>query len=135
MGMRYSASTFTGALRIASSGLPRGFGGGALCGHARALAHRLRVGHVLLRVVGDFDEARRVPRLLVRLGDDEGHGLGVEKDSVGLERPERLVLLFLGARGGASSVEAFGPSFGVFRCVKTRITPAARFGLARVDRL
>jgi hypothetical protein len=29
------------------------------------------------------------------------------------------------ARGGDSSVEAFGPSFGAFRCVKTRITPAA----------
>src|SRR5688500_14760280 len=30
------------------------------------------------------------------------------------------------ARGGACSCEAFAPSFGAFRCVKTRITPGAR---------
>ena len=29
------------------------------------------------------------------------------------------------ARGGDASVDAFGPSVGVFRCVKTRMTPAA----------
>ena len=56
-------------------GVAAGLRGRPLRGHARALAHRLRVGRVLLRVVGDLDEARRVPRLLVRLGDDERHGL------------------------------------------------------------
>ena len=35
MGMRYSASIFTGALFMASSGLPRGFGGGP-CDGTRA---------------------------------------------------------------------------------------------------
>ena len=135
MGMRYSASTLTGALRIASSGLPRGLGGGSCEGDARALAHGLRVGRVLLRVVGDLDEARGVARLLVRLGDDERHGLPVEEDPVRLERAERLVLLF---RRRARRRVLRGGLRPELRRVQVRedADHARRaLGLARVDRL
>src|SRR5215207_3026103 len=67
--------------------------------HSPTLAHRLSIGYVGLRVVGDFDEARCVARLLVGFCDHEGHGLAIEEDFFRLERSERLVRFFLsGAR-------------------------------------
>ncbi len=101
---------------------------------ARAFAHGLRVGHVLLRVVGDFHQARGVARLLVGLGDDERYRLPIEKDSVGLERPERLVLLF----PGAPRRRFLRRARSELRRVQVRedADHAGRgFGLPRVDRL
>src|SRR5215211_2034515 len=105
MGMRYSASTFTGAAASASRGVPRTRGGGP-CEGTRALE---------------------------RLGDDERDGLLIEEDAIRLERQKRLVLFAHVARRGVLG-RRLRPELRRVEVRKDADHPRSLLGLARVDR-